>query len=44
MPLDGKKMHAEATHIITNQLQKINNTGFNVVWSPTATYIHPGNY
>jgi len=38
------KTHAETTHIITNQLQKINNTRFNVVRSPTATYIHTSNY
>jgi len=38
------KTYAEAIHIITNQPQKINNTGFNVVRSPTATYIHTDNY
>jgi len=39
-----EKTHAKATHIIMNQLQKINNAGFNVVRSSTATYIHTGNY
>jgi len=39
-----EKTHAEVTHIITNQLQKINKTRFNVVRSSTATYIHTNNY
>ena len=40
-----RKTHAEATHTIMNQLQKKkNDTRFNGVQSPTATYIHTGNY